>query len=275
MSEGAFIVLVLLVFGGYYVFDRVWDAGASKLNRSVVMPKSHAAGQRLVTTELVARTPLPPPDLMAHLDARVAAVRGQPAGLKGQLYCTASDATGANYAWANSLGTTFTAEVDVRPQGDGSEAVFRVLTWQETEGIVDGIDAMELLAADVRDALASADPAVSVSERPVQHHDGQQHHDGAEQGGVDDAGLRPPPPEPSALAFSSFPGLEQAHALGPLAYQVMWEALSRPDGVRRSTLSVIIDRPRAEVDAALETLREAELVDMSSAGLIRSRKAPA
>lgn len=265
MSEWVFILLGLLLFAAYYVFDKVWDAGATKLNRSVIMPKSHAAGQKLVTTEIVAWTPLTPNDLREHLEARVPAVLGQPTGLKGQLYCTAGDDTGVNYLFGNSFGTTFTAEVDIRPSGEGSTAVFRILTWEEMEGIVNCIEEMDRLAESVRSALSSADPAVTINTRPVTA--GAQH-----QASMEEPATGQRAPEPSSLAFSSFPGLEQAHALGPLHYRVMWEALSRPDGVRRITLGAMIDRPRAEVDGVLEELQQEGLVDVSSGGLIRSRK---
>ena len=277
MGDGMFIVLVLLVLGGYYVFDKVWDAGSTKLNRSLIQPKTHAAGQLLVATEVVCATSLPPRALVELLEERVPAVPGQPRGFKGQLYCTALDETGANYAFANSLGTTFTAEIDIRAHADGSEAVFHFLTWEEMEGIVQGIEEMERLAASVTNALSAAHPGANVEERPVQGGQSQEQHpaDLQHHAEVEDPGHRPPPPDPSPLAFSSFPGLAQAHTLGPLPYRVMWEALSRPDGVRRSTLSAIIDRPRAEVDAALDALQEEELVDVSAAGLIRSRLSPA
>lgn len=268
MGEGAFIILVLVVLGGCFLVDKVWDAGASQVNRSLTKPKSHAAGQRLVSREIVRTTPLAPGELSRRLGSHVPAIFGWPSGMKGQLYCTALDETGADYRFANSMAETFTAEVTIRAQGAVSEAAFRILTWKELDGIVQGIEEVARLAAHVEAAMSSSNAAATVRTEPLQP--GQDPELRASE-----PAPRQPAAEPSALALASFPGLGQAHTLGLLPYRVMWEAVSRPDGVRRIALSSAIDQPRDKVDSALQSLQEQGLVDINPAGLIRPRQASA
>ena len=160
METAAAILIIVGIVVGIMVFQRLVgsgvDAVAKVANEKIFYKSECEEGRALVSEPLVVTVSASAAEIMRQLDAHVVTEEG-PRAVGFTIYESNRSENQILYACGSKLMTYFDALVVLTERQVKTEAAFKIANWRESDGMINGWEAMKKLRKKVQAAFAAAD----------------------------------------------------------------------------------------------------------------------
>jgi hypothetical protein len=154
------ILGLAVIIGLAILWGKLKSAASKAANQKILYKTEYKEGKQIVSEPIIFMTSASVSEIMHELDTHVSTVdvTELPVGFKAAVYKSSSSANRIGYAFGNKLyPQTFEAEAVFAAQDAQTiKCIFRILRWNERDGLIMGQEAMKNLRKQVQDAFTAA-----------------------------------------------------------------------------------------------------------------------
>lgn len=158
------VLAIAVLFAIGWAMNKFSSLTAKGLNRTVLSFGEYSKGKQL-REDITFKTTASVSDIMRQLDLYVTAVDA-PLGGNQVLYIHEKREQLIMYVFGSASEIVFQANLAFTGAADGTNAILRVVRWQEEDGVTGHQEELRRLRSQVVAAFKAADPAVRIAEAP-------------------------------------------------------------------------------------------------------------